>query len=245
MYKQMCKVVIVAVVAGVLSGCAATQLAITKRNLTVDTKTSATVFLDPVPNRDKTVYVQLRNTSGAPSFSIRNSLVAQLREKGYRVTHDLPQAHYLLQANILKVSELSSTAARKVMGSSFGSAVSGAALGVTVGALAGADGGSIVGMGLIGGAAASLVDNMVKDVNYVAVADVQISERTAQAVSQYRHSRLKQGTSTVTTQRSNDASHWKRYRTRVVSRAEKVNLHYSQARGPLERSIGSAIAGIF
>lgn len=245
MYKQIGKVIIASAVASVLSGCAATQLAITKRNLTVDTKTSATVFLDPVPNRDKTVYVQLRNTSGVPNFSIRNTLVTQLREKGYRVTHDLPQAHYLLQANVLKVSQVSSTAARKVMGSSFGSAVSGAALGATVGALAGADTGSIVGIGLIGGAAASLVDNMVKDVNYVAVADVQISERSQQAVSEHRQSHLKQGMSTVTTQRSRDKSHWKRYRTRVVSRAEKVNLHYVQARGPLERSMGSAIAGIF
>ncbi|MDF1654905.1 MAG: complement resistance protein TraT [Coxiellaceae bacterium] len=229
----------------VLSGCAATQLAITKRNLSVSTKTSASIFLDPVPDSQKVVYVQLRNTSGVSSFSIRNALISQLHQKGYKTTRHLSRAHYMIQANTLRVKAVSQTAARAVMGSGFGSALVGGGLGAATGAIAGASSSGIWGMGLVGAAAGTLVDNMVKDVNYVAVVDVQISVRSQQAIRQHKRSRLSQGTSSVTTQRSNDKTHWKRYRTRVVGRAEKVNLHYSQARGPLERSIGSAIAGYF
>ena len=40
-----------------LSGCAATQVAISKRNLDVQTKMSATIFLDPVKESRRTVFV--------------------------------------------------------------------------------------------------------------------------------------------------------------------------------------------
>ncbi|TLS68729.1 hypothetical protein FEF65_03265 [Mariprofundus erugo] len=46
-----------------LSGCAATQTAISKRNLDVQTKMSSTVFLDPVAPEKMTIFVQVRNTS--------------------------------------------------------------------------------------------------------------------------------------------------------------------------------------
>ncbi len=242
--KNWAQLLSVAVIVASLTGCAATQLAITKRNLAVSTKTSATIFLDPVPDYQKTVYVQVRNTSGTP-FNIRPKLASQLRNRGYRVTTHLQQAHYMVQANVLKVSKMSETAAKKVMGSSFGSALAGGALGAGVGAIAGASGGSVAGIGLVTGTAAFLVDNMVKDVNYVAVVDVQISERSRSAVSERTRSRLSQGTHASTTQRYSDKTHWKRYRTRVVGRAEKVNLDYSQARYPLEHHVSAAIAGIF
>ncbi len=228
-----------------LSGCAATQLAISKRDLSVSTKTSASIFLDPVPDSQKVVYVQIRNTSGVSSFNIRNALITQLHQRGYQTTRHLNRAHYMIQANVLRVKAVSRTAARAVMGSGFGSALVGGGLGAATGAIAGASSAGIWGMGLVGAAAGALVDNMVKDVNIVAVVDVQISERSEQAIRQHQRSRLQQGTSSVTTQHTNNKVHWQRYRTRVVSRAEKVNLHYSQARGPLERSIGSAIAGFF
>ncbi len=228
-----------------LSGCAATTLAISKRDLSINTKNSATIFLDPVPNAKKVVYLQLRNTSGVSSFSVRNAIVANLQRKGYRITRHLNRAHYLLQANVKKVSQMSISAARSVMGSSFGSALVAGGLGAATGAIAGASSSGIWGLGLVGAAAGTLVDNMVKDVNIVAVVDVQISERSAHGIRQSTRSDLDQGTSTTTVQRSHSKTHWKRYRTRVVGRAEKVNLRYSQARGPLERAVGSAIAGIF
>ncbi len=58
----------VALAAILLSGCAATHVAISKRDLDVQTKMSDTVFLDPVGADRKTVFVQIRNTSDKPEL---------------------------------------------------------------------------------------------------------------------------------------------------------------------------------
>ena len=53
-----------------LSGCAATSTAVAKRNLDVQTKMSDTIFLDPVTPDERTVYVDVRNTSDQPGLDI-------------------------------------------------------------------------------------------------------------------------------------------------------------------------------
>ncbi|WP_116964558.1 complement resistance protein TraT [Fastidiosibacter lacustris] len=45
-----------------LSGCAAIGTAIKHRNLEVNSKMSDTIFLDPVPQSEKTIYIQVRST---------------------------------------------------------------------------------------------------------------------------------------------------------------------------------------
>ncbi|MDH4237100.1 MAG: complement resistance protein TraT, partial [Nitrospira sp.] len=52
------RVVVVGVALMLLSGCAASQVMISKRNLDVQTKMSDTIFLDPVSPDKKVMYVQ-------------------------------------------------------------------------------------------------------------------------------------------------------------------------------------------
>ena len=47
----------------ILTGCAATQTAIEHRNLETSTRLSETVFLNPVADGQKTIYVAVKNTS--------------------------------------------------------------------------------------------------------------------------------------------------------------------------------------
>ena len=54
--KMISKALLVGTVA-VLTGCAATQTALEHGSLQVSTKQSETIFLDPVSNAQKTVYV--------------------------------------------------------------------------------------------------------------------------------------------------------------------------------------------
>jgi hypothetical protein len=49
-----------------LLGCAAVHTSIAKKDLDVQTKMSDTVFLDPVGQDKKVVFVQIRNTSDQP-----------------------------------------------------------------------------------------------------------------------------------------------------------------------------------
>ena len=52
------------------SGCAATSTGLGKRNLEVQTKMTDTIFLEPVSPHDRTVLVQVRNTSDRAEFDI-------------------------------------------------------------------------------------------------------------------------------------------------------------------------------
>ncbi|WP_220442857.1 complement resistance protein TraT, partial [Legionella bozemanae] len=58
-------------------------------------------------------------------------------------------------------------------------------------------------------------------------------------------SRLKNGNSTMTSQTYSRKTQYQRYRTRVVSNADKVNLKFADARGALEQGLVKVISGIF
>lgn len=233
-----------ACVALALSGCAAVQTSISKRNLDVQTKSSATIFLNPVPNYQKTVYVQIKNTSDKKSFNVKPGLVASLRSKGYKVTYNLRKAHYLLQANILRVGKTSPSAAEKMFKGGFGAGIAGAGVGVAAGALAGSGTAMLAG-GLIGAAVGTIADSLVKDVTYAVVTDVQVSERIAGSIRQSSVSTLHQGTSAKIVHTSSGRVHWQRYQTRILSTAEKVNLKFPEAKPKLQAGLIDAISGIF
>lgn len=228
-----------------LSGCAATQVAISKRNLDVQTKESASLFLDPVPNKQKVVYVQVKNTSDKPQFQVTSQIAGQLIAKGYKVTNNLDEAHYLLQANILQVGKTSPSANEMALKGGYGGALGGALAGAATTAVFSNSGTAVLAGGLIGGAASLIADSAVKDVTFSAITDVQISERTNAVIKEKTQSDLAQGTSTKTVQTSSKQSHWQRYRTRIVSTAEKVSLDFDTALPELEKGLTNAIAGIF
>ncbi len=229
-----------------MSGCAAIATSVSKRKLNVHTKMSSSVFLDPVPVAQKTVYVDVRNTSDHP-FHITHYIDKKLQQRGYHIVHNPRRAHYLLQVNILRVGKFSRSAADSALSDGFGGGLAGGAIGAGVGALAGGTPGAAIAGGIIGATVGIIADASVKDVNYSAVADIQISERTArnEQIHSHRRAVVWQGNNSKTVQTSNRRSHWKRYRTRIVSSANKANLHYRQAKPRLEYALAHGIAGIF
>ncbi|CZP45668.1 complement resistance protein TraT [Legionella pneumophila] len=229
----------------VLTGCAATQTALEHGSLQVSTKQSETIFLDPVSNAQKTVYVSVKNTSDE-EIDIAPQLKTALRAHGYKVINNPNSAHYLLQANVLKVGKMSVAASQSALGGGYGSAIAGAVAGTAAGSFTQSSTGMIAG-GLAGGVIGLAADSLVKDVNYTMITDVQISERVGKGVkvNEQFQSHLKNGSSTVTSQTSSRDSQYQRYRTRVVSNANKVNLKFQDARPALEQGLVKVISGIF
>lgn len=237
--------VLLASTVAVLTGCAATQTALEHRTLEVSTKQSETIFLDPVSNAHKTVYVSIKNTSDE-ELNIAPQLKTALNAHGYKVVNNPNSAHYLLQANVLKVGKMSAAASKSALGGGYGSAIAGAVAGTAIGSFSGTSTGMIAG-GLAGGVIGLAADSLVKDVNYTMITDVQISEKVGKGVkvNEQFQSHLKNGRSTVTSQTSSRDSQYQRYRTRVVSNADKVNLKFSDARASLEQGLVKVISGIF
>lgn len=224
-----------------LSGCTTTHTALTKSRLHTQTKMSDTIFLDPVPASQRTVYVQVRNTSPYPGMNLTHVLSNELLNKGYHVTHHLSNAHYLLQVNVRKVGRYEGGGVDQMLAAGFGGGLVGAGIGHLVGSRRN---GAVVG-GLVGAAVGTLASAMIRDVNYVIVTDVRVSQRSRDLVKETNYASLKQGSSGTRELHSQRNSQWERYETRVITTANRVNLKLEQVQPLLVADMAHSIAGIF
>ncbi len=252
--RTLMAIIAAAVVMGLFTGCAATRTSIAKRDLDVQTKMSEAIFLEPVAPAQRTVFVQVRNTSDRPSFDIGPFVKSAILAKGYQVTENPEIAHYKLQAQVLSVSKSSPSAAEAALHDGFGATVMGAGTGAisgaVIGGIAGGRQGAAIGAGvggLLGGVISTIADSSVKDVTYVAVTDVLISEKTKQGVVGRRNLQIdhNQGQGGNVRQTFAEATDEKRHRTRVVSTANKVNLEYEEAATQLAQGLTRSLAGLF
>lgn len=245
--KIITKTQITAVTSAVLllASCAATQTAIEHRKLETNTSLSKTVFLDPVPTRQKTIFIQVKNTS-EETLNLAKPLTQSLKDKGYQVVGSSDKAHYLLQVNVLKVGKMSMAASQLALGGGVGSAITGVAFGTAAGALTNHASGMIAG-GLASGVISLAADSLVKDVNYTMITDLRISERVGKGATVHEQfqSHLNNGSSTQTLQTSSNESQYKCYGIRIVSNADKVNLKFADAKPVLEQDLVKVITGIF
>lgn len=237
----------------VLSGCAAVHTSIAKKDLDVQTKMSDSVFLDPVEPSKKVIYLNIRNTSDKNNFDITATVARALEGRGYRITTNPKEAHYWLQANVLSVDKASPTAAEAALRAGYGGMGS-AALGAAVGTATGAAMGGWTGAGIGGlagaaafGVASTLADAAVKDVTFMAITDIEIAERAEDGVivREDRRQDAKQGIGGARRQSSTKVSEMNKFRTRVVSTANKVNLQYEEAAVELTNGLARSISGLF
>ena len=211
---------IMAVTLSMLGGCAAIGTSVSHRNLQTQTEMSNSIFLTPVAGKQRSVYVQVQNTTGMQSFNLNSKLIGALSAKGYQVytnPADVKKAHYLLQVSVLRVGKFSQTAAEKTFGTGYGGALEGAAAGAVIGGLAGGDTGSAAIGGLVGAIGGAIIDNAVKDVTYSGVVNVRIVEQAEHKI----------------------------HTTRIATSANKVNLDFHEAEPELETRLASSIAGLF
>lgn len=242
---KMKNIMMVALVSSVLvlSGCGAMTTAIKKRNLEVKTQMSETVWLDPASER--TVYVQVKNTSDKDMGDLQTLIADAMKAKGYQVVSSPDKAYYWIQANVLKADKMDLRDAQGFLSQGYQGAVTGAALGAGITAYNSNSAGATLGVGLATGLVGMAADAMVEDTNYTMVTDVQISERTKATVTTDNVAALRQGTSGAKIQTSSEQGNQHKYQTRIVSNANKVNLKFDEAKPVLEEQLAKSIAGIF
>lgn len=238
------------IISQLLAGCAATQTAISKRNLDVQTKMSDTIFLDPVSEKNRTAFIQVRNSTDKPELDLAPSVKAAIELKGYRLVSDPDNAHFILQANVLSVERSTKNPISSPFGS-YGAALGGAAVGGLASASTGGSNRNIAGTALIAGALAGLADavasGLVSDVYFSAVTDIQIKEKTKAGIVSQSASRqnLKNGNSGGTLVTTNEDINYKIYQTRILSVANQVNLDFKDAAPLLGSGLTKVISGVF
>lgn len=115
-----------------LFGCAATDKSIKHGTLDVQTKMSETVFLDPVADNKKTVILQIRNTSDKRDLDITQEIRTAIEDKGYKIVTDPNKAHFMIQANILRVGKSTAEDPFSGLTSGYGGALAGGTMGAIV-----------------------------------------------------------------------------------------------------------------
>ncbi len=230
-------------VSSFLASCAATQTALEYRNLETTSKLSQTVFLNPVTDNQKTIFLQIKNTSSKP-LTIDPILVRGLTLKGYQVLSNPNKAHYWLQVNIKSIEKMNANESQSALLGGYGSVLGSIGAGASLGALSHHNQGVLVG-GLAGGLASIAADALIKNVNYTMITDVQISERTNDTILEKSTARLSNGSSSHITQTSQKNSAYQKYQTRIVSTANKVNLSLDKAKDAFESDLANTLLGIF
>ena len=229
-----------------LSGCAATQVALSKKDLDVQNKMSATLFLDPVEDTNlKSIYIQSKNSSDYQDLEMSHSLKNALNAKGFKIVSRMNDAHYVLQINVLQVGKMDPSAAEAAIYRGYGT--DGVMLGAATAYVAGGSSVAIVGAGILGGVISVVADSLVKDVHYGIITDIQIRERVygKKSVDNSNISYNQMGTNGVSISSHSEKSQWKTYQTRVLSSANKVNLKFEEALPQLQASLTRVISGVF
>lgn len=222
-----------------LTGCSSVNTIVKKRNLEVQTQMSETIWLNPEYVGDKTIFVQVKNTT-PKTLNIENSIKSLLISKGYKITNNPKKSNYWLQANILKLNKEDLRNSNPAEAGLVGAGVGGALGAYNTGSV-----NSAIGLGLVGGVVATAADALVEDVYYVMITDIVISERTSKKVVIDNVNLIKQGTRGVAATTFVDSGNMNKYQTRVVSTANKVNLKFEEATPLLEGELINSISNIF
>jgi hypothetical protein len=229
-----------------LSGCAATQVALEHKSLDVQTRMSQTLFLEAEKPADRTVLLEIKNTSDKP-VEVAGPIRQRLEAKGYRVVNSPNEAYYILQVNVRQVAKASPSALSQSRFTPADSAAAGAALASAFGAsMENFDGpGQGAAIGEVAAKVADLVAGaFVHNVTYRMITDLQILERTDGQVNQTVSSDLHKGSGTRVLQTNQSIRERRKYQTQIVSTANKVNLNFDKALQLLEDNLARSIAGI-
>ncbi len=256
-----------------LSGCSAVHTAVGKRTLDVQTRMSQTIHLDPVEPEQRTVFVDIRNTSDKAEFDVRNDVVATLAKRGYQVIENPNAAHYWLQVNVRSVQKKHPVDALSEGDEPMAREDIDAILNPQNAVLPPVDeavaeepyhdapvhvhayGGGhvdsddlkkIAVAAIVIVAAESIGNALVHDVYYTVITDIQIAEKTDETVvHEAAHHDLQQGTSGGTESIWSRETNRRKYQTRVVSFANQVNLDWQDAEAKLREGLTRSLSGIF
>ncbi len=265
MLNKFGRVAALGLLVGSLGACTAAHNVISHSDLQVKTHMSESIFLDPVPEAAKTVYVSARNTSDHPELDLRGPLQQAIQARGYRVVSDPNQAHFMIRANILQAGVLDNESKDKLLMGQYGEPLlAGAGTAALTGALGG-NAAAMTGVGLGIAATTFLANELIKDVTYAITVDIQLSERplkggkvqtttsTSNEGGSASQDNLATAGGSVThrtnnghskSQYINESKDFKEYNVRTVAYAEQVNLKFEEAVQPLTTKLTSSISNL-
>lgn len=205
-------------------------------SMRLSARMSSSIFLQPVPPRERWVFVSLHNTSSAQDLHFGAAIRRRLIAKGYHLTDNPGRAHYMLMANVRYVGKAQhgETAAGALAGG-FGGAIVGASYGNENGGVAG---------GLAGLAIGAAIGHFYQHNRYLMVLDIQLEERQRGTYTS-NDTVTSEGLGNRTETYRAAIKGWALYRDRIVAQAAGTNLRFSAAEPALTHEVAGELAGLF
>ncbi|MCU4676640.1 complement resistance protein TraT [Catenovulum sp. 2E275] len=229
----------------ILSGCSSITTASKKQDLSINSRLTQTIFLDPVAPELMTIYLQVRNNSDSENFYLSPGIKQRLENNGYQIVNDPTKATYWLQANVRYVGRPEGNEFEDAIGNYKGAA-EGAVTAVTISELGGGSGSDNVKAAAIGALIGYIADAAVSDDYYTAITDVQIAKKVDEGmvISDEEH-RLNQGESGQAVQSSQTTSDRQKYQTKVLITANQANMDVVKAEAEIAEKLTRVLAGLF
>lgn len=224
-----------------LAGCSAVNTMAKKQDLTVESRLSHSIVLEPVSPSKRIVYARVRDVSGNKMRKdMQRKIVLNLQEEGFTVTEDPDQANLMLNATILSANKMTGDEADRLLSSGYKGAAEGAFIGGGLTAVTGGSNSDVLKAGALTAAAGFLADTFVEDVYYTFVMDVELRERPldGDAIDNAKKSisakgMRSQNSTNLTVSKSSvergENYNWIVYETRIVTTANQMNLKIEEA----------------
>ncbi len=253
----MKKQILLSLIAGAIlfTGCATTQLQ-------TNAKMTQSVFINPVSKDKRTIFISMRNTSGA-DIQLERTIAYALQNKGYTLVEDPEAATYVLMTNVLfcDKKQENNVANGAVMGG-----VGGAVLN------SGSNGRSMAAAGIGGAIVGGIIGKMTEDTIYQMQVDIVIREKTKGPVTATTGSVAGQAsvrdggksgfinsfggpvrgdsTGTLNSNMANSSAqtyqaNYIEHKTMMFAEATKMDLKLEEATPILEQKIAQQVAGLF
>ena len=197
-------------------GCAASSRLLNHSGLVVESKLSNSIFLEPVPRKQRVLFLSIKDSSGK-SFAFENELKNALVGNGeVKITTDPKEATLILQVNVFNLSETVLDDPFTKLGP-FGSLGLGAVGGMELTAATGGHKSKHYALGtIIGATTESITESFTKVKKVVLEVDVKLSDKV----------------------------HDKEYTTRIMTLAQKVNLNIEEAVDSMKQELVSIISNL-
>ncbi|MFT2110378.1 complement resistance protein TraT [Marinomonas sp. 2405UD68-3] len=235
------KTILIAGIAASLVGCSAINTSLNKQDLTVDSRLSQSIVLEPLAPSKRVVYARIRDVSGNNMRVEMQKIVnQQLQSEGFIVTNDPETANLMLNATIISAGKTTADEANSLLSSGYKGGFEGAAVGAGITSATGGSGSDAAKAGLLLAAAGFLADSLIEDTYYTFVMDVEMRERALSGDTVSNSTRNVNvgggaygNNANVSINNSSvvrgDGYNWIIYKTRIVTTANKINLDIQEA----------------
>ncbi|RBP83945.1 complement resistance protein TraT [Marinomonas rhizomae] len=235
------KIGIISAVLYTLVGCSAVNTMAKKQDLSVETRLSHSIVLEPVSPSKRIVYARVRDVSGNQMRKdMQKKIVAHLQTEGFTVTEDPTKANLMLNATILSASKMTADEVSRSLSSGYKGAAEGALIGGGLTAITGGSNSDALKAGALTAVGGFLADAFVEDVYYTFIMDVELRERPLEgdSIENSKKSISAKGMSgqnaaNLTVAKSSvergENYKWITYETRIVTTANQMNLKIEEA----------------